>query len=556
MGIALLALLTAALVLGRATTPPEQIAEGSTSTTEIAPIVPPTTTTTVDARTFSVRDIVTGKNLIWFRAPPIEPRWPIEMLEHEGSVYLFTTSMPPEGSTSGGGLEGMVSTDGISWRSLGEVIDVEYVINGVDSTEGGLVATGNHIETGTPHIWTAVDAGAWQISNLPGEASGEDLPAFARPTVATMFDDRLVVLGNIQSDLLSLLEERLPESVAPADIARYGFEISEQDRVLRIHGPLGLVGYSESLERLGIDQTTATWLLYTAQIEESLAWSSANAVDWDLNSFHAFYIDHVWHGPGERLFASGSGVFGPMVWSSIDGRTWERLGSSSVGQAQVIWRDRIIATTGDHHLLQSPDGLNWGYLDTGDLLPPELHWDVGPVAAGDAGLAVVATVQREARETPMAVVVERDEGTLAIDPLTSTLTVSGADGSVLTVPLWSGEPSDAVHIDFIERQVTFTSPDSGEEILTVDFETLDRAESLIRATGLAGEGALLFTEDGEAWTVQALVDEIGPDMVVDRMVVLQDRMILLTHPVAVSVDDANPPQLTVRVGVVQSAGDS
>ena len=555
VGIALLALLAAALALGRATTPPELVLAGSTTTTDLAPIVPPTTSTTIDPETFSIRQIATGDSFIWFRAPPLEPRWPIEMLEHEGSAYLFASSLPPRGLTHGGGLEVLVSTDGISWRSLGQVIGDEYVINGVDSTRGGLIATGNHIETGTPHIWTSVEDKEWQISDLPDEAVEEELPAFAKPTVAAMFEGRLVVLGNAQSDLLSLIEKSLPESITPADINRYGFEISERDRVLRIHGPLGLVGYSESLERLGIDQTMATWLLYTARTEKSLAWTSADAADWDLNSFHAFYIDHIWHGSDERLFASGSGVFGPMVWSSNDGRSWERIGSSSIGQAQVMWRDRIIATTRDHHLLQSSDGLQWDYLDTGDLLPRELSWDMGPLGAGEAGLAVVATVRREARQTPMAIVMERDDGVLTIDPLSGTLTVSGEDTSVLTIPLWSGEPSDSVQVDFGDRRVTFTSPDSGEEILTVDFATLDQAERLMRSTSLGGERALLSTQDGETWTVQALSDEVGSD-VVDRMVVLQDRVILLTHPLTVSVEDASPPQLTVRVGVVQSAGGS
>lgn len=554
VGIALLALLAATFALGQATSPPEDVVADSTGTTEIAPIVPPpTTTTTVDPATFSVRDIATGQNLIWFQAPSLEGRWPIDMLEHEGSVYLFATSIPPRGSTHGGGLEALVSNDGVEWKSLGAVIDSEYAINGVDSTTAGLIATGNHIETDAPQVWTSTDGMEWRISDLPDETAEEELPAFARPTAATRFEDRLIVLGNAQSDLLSLMEERIPEDVAAADIARYGFGVSERDRALRITGPLGLVGYSESLDQLGIDDAMATWLLYTAETEEGLAWSSRDAVNWDSSSFFAFHIENIWHGADGRLFASGLGVFGPMVWASNDGRTWERLGSSSIGGVQVMWRDKLIATTDNHHLLQASDGSNWEYFDTGDLLPAELSWDMGPVAAGEAGLAVVATMRRESDRTT-TVVVERDGHIVTMDPLTNTLTVTGGGQDALTVPLWSGEPSDSVQIDFANEVVVFKSPDSAETLLSVDFATLDQAERLMKTAGVDEEDALMFTEDGSTWTVQALSDEIGPDVVVDRMVVLQDRIVLLTHPSAVSVEDASPPQLTVHIGVFQSAG--
>lgn len=547
----MLALLAVTFVLGQATSPPEEVLADPTSTTSNSPIVAPTTTTTLNPETFSVRDIAMGDTFIWLHAPPLPLGWPIEMLEHEGSVYLFTTSMTPQGSTHGGGLEALVSSDGIAWESLGEVIGTRYVVNGVDSTEQGLIATGNDIETGTPHIWIAIDGKEWQISNLPHQIAEAELPVFSKPTVATSFNDRLIVLGNAQSDLLSLVDGRLPEEVTPADIARYGFDISEQDRVFQILGPLGFVAYSESLEDLGIDDAMATRLLYTAETEEALAWSSAGAGDWGLNRFNAFYIENIWHGAEDRLFASGLGVFGPMVWVSTDGVKWERLGSSSIGRPQVMWRESLVATTRDHHILQSSDGLKWAYLDTGDILPPRLDWDIGPVAAGDAGLAVVATMRRESSRTT-TVVVERDEFILTMDPLSNTLTVASGDRAVLTVPLWSGEPSEYVQVDFPNEEVRFKGPDTAETLLSVDFATLDQADRLMKTAGVDEEVALMFTDDESTWTVEALSDEIGSNAIVERMVVLQDRIILLTHPSAASVGDARPPQLTVRVGMVES----
>lgn len=104
----MLALLAVTFVLGQATSPPEEVLADPTSTTSNSPIVAPTTTTTVNPETFSVRDIAMGDTFIWLHAPPLPLGWPIEMLEHEGSVYLFATSMTPQGSTHGGGLEALV----------------------------------------------------------------------------------------------------------------------------------------------------------------------------------------------------------------------------------------------------------------------------------------------------------------------------------------------------------------------------------------------------------------------------------------------------------------
>lgn len=200
-------------------------------------------------------------------------------------------------------------------------------------------------------------------------------------------------------------------------------------------------------------------------------------------------------------------------------------------------------------LFASPDGVSWERIGTGEVLPDEIGWDLGPVGSGPAGLATVAGYVESGGASPFEpVTFQHGDAELTLDMATGRLWVDSSGYEPLEVPLWVTGAEALYTIDFIQSSVTFTDPGSGAELVTVGFSTLEGAMSTAMAEEAITERALLFTADGETWSVQELSNVVSDAHEIDHVAVLHDRVLILTRDRVVEGD--LPPRTTIFVGQI------
>ena len=530
VGAALLLLLLAALGLGLATAPGEVAQESTTTTTADDSLEQPATPTTTELEVFTVSDIATGERLSWRETPPLGFGRPIELLEHENQLFLFTSESGGGFRYSPKGMEVWVSDNGIQWDRIGELGGSDYAITGVASVGDGLIALGHRVEDGWPHVWTSREGVEWSASELPpAEADQNQFPAATSLTDAAQLDDRLVVVGTAHIDAMRSIIEYLPSELA--DLAgQYGIGFSDgpDGRVIEIHGPLGLVGYSATLEELGIPEATVDRFFHGPSSEQSFVWTSRDGNDWSVAELGEFFVGGLWVRGDGTLTASGWSNSGPRVWSSPDGLSWEPVDRSSVVVADV-WNDILVGSRNGWDLVRSTDGREWDSLGTGDLLPLGLDWNLHPIEAGEGGIAAVATTWVErAPRVRSPTTIEIDGYDLEIDHGSGVLTVRDGAAEVLRVRLWDNTPNDTVSVDFATETVTFLDPVAREELFTVDFAALVEAE-MTAYNPNSGERALLLGDGDREWRILDLSEELGDRERVAMMRMLGKRLVLVTY---------------------------
>lgn len=555
VGIALLALLAATFALGQATSPPEEVLSGSTTTTELAPIIPPTTTTTIDIETFSADDIATGDRFFWINAPPSGRLWPIDLVEHDGFVYLFGTQ-EVTASGSGRGASAWISSEGVQWEQAGEVIPANNNVRKVVSTEQGLVALGQN-SLGAPMVWTSTDGRAFVGSTLPVGEMGPGTSFELNDAVVS--DGRMLVVGVQVPNRTSEVLAALPESLVGTDTdsVRLGFNVrgDVDDGIVDVYGPLGLHAFSLRMGELGLDEEFEQLLVGPDPPIRQFIWSTEDGLDWEVNEVGASIVEKLWRRPNGDLVAYGEGGRGSTILTSTDGRNWEPHGRSSRAwifeiSAMATWEETLVGGGLGEDLFVTSDGLSWERLGTGELLPDSINWRMGPVGTGDAGLLAVARALR-ANNPPAftPVVVEAGEATLTLDLEDARLLVDRPGYSRLEVFLWTNNNLGYYEVDFPQQMVTFTDPASGDALATVGLATLEKAESSAFVMDQSSELALLFTPDGDAWSVQSLSNVVSATHEVENIVVLEDRVLLLTYDTA-GLGASIPPQVSIVIGQI------
>jgi hypothetical protein len=545
IGAALVLLLTT-VALAVATAPDDVIANESTTTTIVdEPLYQPTTTTTIDVETFSVSDIATGERLSWREAPRLDAQWPIELLEHDGRLYLFTSDGQSHPRHLSSGLQVWVSSDGIGWERIAEL--EEAAITSIAATGGRLVAMGKHIEHGSPHVWISTDGVEWSASQLPMRP-GTDLPITTWLTDAAVAGDRIIVTGSGYTNPQEVILDLLPTEVANY-VDTYGMGLSEgpEGRSIEVYGPLGIVGYEATMEDLGIDEETANDLFQGSGQELSYVWTSSDGVEWTVSETSGPRFERLWIAAGGELLASGWDNTGPAVWSSTDDYTWERTDSQMVNVVDS-WNGWLVGTRNERDVIRSRDGREWESLGTDAVLPQALDWYMQTVDVGPGGIAAVATTwAQQPNSTVDATAVEVADHTLTVDYDTGILTIEGLSGRS-DVQLWSEDSVEHVVVDFADEQMTFMDVETGEELLTVGFERLREVEMSLFGWGGFEKRALLLSR-GQELSIFDLAEEIGDqeDLVMIR--VLEDRMILVTNPIHAWYA-ASPPAWSIRVATL------
>ena len=523
----------AVFALGQATAPPEDLAAAASTTTTIELLIRPTTTTTFDLENFTVAEIATGDRLSWIRSPAIGDVWPIDLVEHDDRLYLFTSTDSATPRSRFNDVQVWASDDAIAWHRVGAVGGPAHIVRKVESVGERLVALGRRVDDGSPVVWFSDDGAVWTATDLPTVASEHQVATATWLTGAAELDGRLVITGTVDTDLELTLRQYIPAEIIghpKQHSIGFGLDQGPDGRVIRVYGPLGLVGYSASLDELGIDDETANTLFHRSQSSSGRIWvSDDKGASWALSELDSGWVGSMWPASDSSLVASVWNQSGPTLSRTEDGITWVPLDTSSDAQVVATWNGLLIGISGNVHVVRSSNGQNWNFLGTGELLPDQLSWNLSPLAAGPGGLAVVASHwdPGEARD-PASVIVQKDGHTLTLDYAAGVATVIGS-GQAVTIPMWSATESDLATVDFVDEQVTFHDPETGDGMVSFDFATLEKAEAASFGRPGSVDHALLVTRQS-GWAVLDLAEEIGDDQRVMLMHVFGDRLVLVTHP--------------------------
>lgn len=548
-------LVAAVVVFSQLTAPPEEIAAPNTSTTSSTTTteVFEAPTTTIDLEGFSIAHIARGTPFRWTRAARIGAFWPVDLVEHEGEVYLFGSTDRGYAWAAEGGLEAWTSPNGISWDYLGEVIDPSFRIHRVASTDSGLVALGSRIADEAPHVLLSLNGVDWMASELPTNAKFDENHVSSLLEIIEV-NGRMMVFGRAYRDPLSTLVDHLPDAVIGKGILPHGWTTSNTAEGVEVHlyAPLGLIGFSADLADLGIDDPSE--LLGHSQTERTFVWSSTDRRSWQLDTIEGVYIYDVWSVDPSELIALSWSSHGQAVLTSSNGIAWRESDHEalSAGTVMTVWNGSLVGQTGTPGLYRSIDGVEWETMGIDDFLPIQLNWQLYPIEAGEAGLAVVASRDRgsEASEQ-LPVVISKDEYVLAVDLSRGNITINRPDGRSFEIALWQDRPSPHTSVDFVTEMVTFNDPDTGEPLLSVDFATLERAEVASYSYRSDVDRALLLTRDGEEWNIQDLDRVVRDSSLIERMVVLEDRVIMITYQAPMFGRSQEPPELAIVVGEIR-----
>jgi hypothetical protein len=215
-----------------------------------------------------------------------------------------------------------------------------------------------------------------------------------------------------------------------------------------------------------------------------------------------------------RRVAVGFGTSGPMTWTSIDGGSWTRVPALSelnkLSYFSQPWRGGVISSyppfSSSPDLVFSPDFENWQSLGVGDLLPDVFPWSFNPMAASDAGIALVANAYLNADPgQPRSAIIRSGEFTLTLSPTSDSLVLRRGEDHVVNILTWNTTPQDTAVLDFEQRTITLLDPDTDEPLVSFGFDEVRRLESEAYAFGPGRrETALLYSADGEEWLVQDL----------------------------------------------------
>lgn len=544
------------LALLYATTPSPEAAEpaiDTTSTTEglLAPTTS-TTTTTIDVANFTIDVIATGERLSWIKAPTFVSGWPIALVAHDNRLWLFSATTTSGLNWGGEGLTSWVSSDGIHWTPAGVVASEEFSISAVRAVDGQLVALGSRLSDGMPHVWTSGDGLEWMMSGLSHDLVGE-APGY-RTWLTGVADagGRLHVIGFLEPNWNAEIIDRLPPEVAEHVIHDYGLGYTEGvdgERTVEVYGPIGILAYSATLSELGIDPDTASRVFESSHVDTSYHWSSGDGISWSQSKLSEMWVQDLAALPDGTLFLNGGDFRGNGIWASHDGSDWQRVPSRTQMQVIGSWGQSLLAISNDRDLVVSSNGDEWESLGTEEILPGRLYWQLHPVAAGERGLAVIASTWPETySRLPDPVTIHEGGSSLTYDPTMGRVTVSDGDLTV-SLTLWTGDATDVVQVDFSNAEVAFVHPESGDVVGRFSFDALHRAEATAFGPD-TGEHALLLTAEGSEWSIIDLAEEIGSEARILMMEYLGDQLVMVTtnsipwrpqEPVRFSVRVANLP---------------
>lgn len=533
MAVGLLAILVGGLLLVSLTSPDPEAIEAATSTsttsTTLADIEQP-----IDFENFSIDQLARGEPFEWKSSLSVVEGYPIELLSHDDSLYLFATEMPNFSNFESGGLRAWRSSDGITWESLGQVIDNSHLIGSVSSTGQGLVALEyGQGELGST-VWLSENGSDWESEQIRVEGADELTTVY--PMTAGGVGSLLIVAGEIKVDPLAPLRERLGEL---ADFG-WGADVVGEEVQFTLYGPFGSRLGVVSGDELNLTEEEAELITDAYSGEPAVTvdlWVREGDAAWQTTAMpEADWIDRIATTPDGEVIAHGWGPMGASSWTSRDGLDWEEEPRPAHHYLNDRWGDQLVAPHphGGLSVLVSTDGQEWEDVGPRESFPGLIQWWTGAMAAGPGGIAATIEGWDERAGTPdraedsQSVSITNQDGTLSIDALYGDYTLELADQTYE----WPATSLNGLEVDLDTRSLSFLDPETGVPLTSFPLQDIIAAQSELAMFGpdeSTRHGVFAFTSDGTEWTIQSLDDMGSGDTVTDLAVTE-------THVVATAVD--------------------
>ncbi len=443
---------------------------------EVAPEPTPTAGPTADAETGTtpretpaLPEPRAGEPLIWDRELDLGEMGPVDLVEHQGQLFLFTTALEHRfggwfGSDEAG-LAAHVSANGETWVDLGEVIGPPATVVHVVASDFGLLAGGIDA-TGNTALWVSSDGRTWDHRILEETQEGT-YPTYISNLAAN--DNAVLVVGSrgfgsYEEDMTTAVQEELA-------IAETEFSLSLGPDSVSAQGPLGLVLGSWSFDELGVsapeppadsgDAPPRMWRSTDTELWQPAELPGENAIELSVDDSGSFQLlswgdqQELWRSPDGLTWTEGTVIRG------ADGLP-TRLQGYEVSPSSQGFRYRI--GTESNVATQSLAG----------LLPDNGSWYPGTSHADDDGLVVTywpegTPTEIDATQTILVVEGHRlatENGRLEIVP---------PDGPRFAVERWG--PPENLSYRFVAEtgSFEFTNPNDGST-LSVSLEDLKLLE--------------------------------------------------------------------------------
>lgn len=437
---------------------------------------------------------------------------------------------------AGGALLAMMSEDGRTWQSAGEVISSTDQVFGVRRAGDAVVAQTAPRQLGTaPTVWIARDG----LSFTPLE-----IPAFAGSQgsgwsidFAAVRGDTVLVVAQEYSDPFSVINEALPEQFRGAgpysgDVGPYSVAFSPFPtyRVI-VHGPLGIPVWTATAAQLGTTEEELANLFDDPSARDGThMFVTEDGDTWQEAWLPVTWIHDLDVGADGRFVAVGSSDGGSKTSASEDGLIWTSESSYDSIEQLAAWGSGWVGSRyrgSSPQLIRSGDAAQWEEIDLDLLLPGGHDWSFSPIIAGDAGVAAVVHAFDDPffEEPPPPVRVQRDGYELVADDTVGSIRLTREAIETHRIAMWSGVAPDDIAVDFETDTLTFLDAESGEELVTFSFAELTAAdEARWEGPDPSFENGIIFSADGVAWTFDDAADVFAGDRVLWLM--LDDDVIV------------------------------
>ena len=541
--IAALVVVAGLILIGTLTSPnPAALEETTTTTPE--EVEPP-----IDPENFTVDQIATGEPLDWDLAMAIDDGYPLELLAHEGDVYLFT-GLEHAGGPDSAGLVAWRSSNGTDWEALGEVISAEHRIVTVDSTVQGLVATSVRGEDGALVLWESADAAGWAPTEVPTRTEGPYHVVVASAVGAN--EATLLVASNTRYDRERLLEDRrsawgieLELSDLPWNLRWLGAE----GQHLFVTGPLGVPLLEIPIDALELsDEQRQELISELFDPVGSDIWVRGGSGEWGAGSIgDARVIDSILPISDGRFAAHGRGVASRVSKITADGIDWAPAVSTFSPRMAQPWRQRFVGVIDTPELVVSEDGESWEAVGLDERFPEELPWSPIALGAGDGGVAVFVRGDRlRSLGRPDPLELTADDGSRFLLIRRGGDFVLSSDGGRGRWVMNADQAS--VDVDVAGRRVTLSDPETGEDRASFSLTRLRWAElgymrNLVDSAGFWD--VMAFTGDGGEWIIQDMAPQIGDHATIWLLAVTDDRVVAVVRDIFDALIHSGAPGLEI-----------
>ncbi|MFP3881141.1 MAG: hypothetical protein ACLFWH_02350 [Actinomycetota bacterium] len=223
--------------------------------------------------------------------------------------------------------------------------------------------------------------------------------------------------------------------------------------------------------------------------------------------------------------------------TSIDGLQWQRSRVEPSLETATTWRDGLagVADGSAFEMLVSDDGSTWDRTGAGSEFPTALDWRATAFGAGRTGIAAAVEARTGSVIRPMGptTLTATNGATLTLNFVRGVIRLEAEDSA----QTWVWDRGDAISepegivADLRDRVVTLTDPDTGDSLATFTFEELTRAKNQYNTERFepVGHQALVFSADGESWSIQDIATEIGDDSRIHLIEIIGDRMVTVAR---------------------------